>query len=403
MNLIREFQLLLSAAFTSFGRNKIRTALTSLGIMIGVMSVVLLIALGLGLKNYISDQFESLGTNLVMVMPGNAFSGEGGMQNLGAGMMGGTEFTEDDVVALSRLAELQYVVPVFYKYYGVGYKNHSYLGYIMGTSEQYFDLMNLKTLAGETFTKGDVRRRSHNVILGYSLANNLFDDPSRAVGKTITISDDHYDVIGIAEKKGDPDQDSAIIIPYTTTFQGLNSKKSFFAIFLGVQNKSDIPAAKHAVETALLKSYEKDDFSVTESSEILGTINQIFNIINGVLVAIGSISLLVGGIGIMNIMYSSVTERTKEVGIRRAIGATKSDILWQFLTESVILSLFGGLLGLLLSALIVVLVHPMFPLALNALAVGIAFGVSTFIGIFFGVSPARRAANLPPIEAIRYE
>ena len=403
MVLTREFHLLLSAAFTSFRRNRIRTALTSLGIMIGVFSVVMLIALGLGLKNYLQEQFESLGTNLVMVMPGNAFSSDEGLQNLGAGMMGGTEFKEADIVELAKLSELQYVVPTFYKYAGVGYKNRSRLGYIMGVNEQIFPVMNIKLIAGTPFTKGDVRRRSHNVVLGNTLAKNLFDDPVRAMGKTITVADDRFDVIGVADKKGDPDQDSAVFVPYTTTFQSLNPKKTFFTILAGVQNRADIPAAKQAITHTLLDHYKADDFSVTESSEILGTINQVFNIINGILVAIGSISLLVGGIGIMNIMYSSVTERTKEIGIRRAIGATQSDILYQFLTESIILSLFGGLLGLFLSALIVLLVHPYFPITLNAIAVILAFGVSFIIGVFFGVSPARHAANLPPIEAIRYE
>lgn len=153
----------------------------------------------------------------------------------------------------------------------------------------------------------------------------------------------------------------------------------------------------------LLDRYEEDDFSVTEQAEILSTINQIFTIINSFLIAIGSISLIVGGIGIMNIMYANVTERTKEIGIRRALGATRKDILFQFLTESVLLSAFGGVIALLVSALIVAIVRNFFPVALNGLAVFAALGISTAIGVFFGVFPARRASRLTPIEAIRYE
>ncbi|MBU1084971.1 FtsX-like permease family protein, partial [Patescibacteria group bacterium] len=149
--------------------------------------------------------------------------------------------------------------------------------------------------------------------------------------------------------------------------------------------------------------YDSEEFSVTEQTEILGTVNQIFTILNAVLVAIGSISLIVGGIGIMNIMYSTVTERTKEIGIRRAIGATQNDILFQFLSESVILSIFGGILGLSISGLIVLGIRTVFPAAINLLSVILAVGVSTLIGVFFGVFPAKRAAKLTPLEAIRYE
>jgi putative ABC transport system permease protein len=164
-----------------------------------------------------------------------------------------------------------------------------------------------------------------------------------------------------------------------------------------------VAVVKAEAEKILLKRYEKDEFSVTEMSEILSTVNQIFGIINLILIAIGSISLIVGGVGIMNIMYATVTERTREVGIRRAMGATKRDILLQFLTESTILSVFGGLVGLLLATVIVLVVRIWFPVALNLFAVILAIGVSSTIGIFFGVFPAKKAADLSPMEAIRYE
>jgi putative ABC transport system permease protein len=210
-------------------------------------------------------------------------------------------------------------------------------------------------------------------------------------------------IIGVAKKIGDPEQDKALFIPYTTAYGSINPKKTFWAIYLGVANKDMVPGISEEAEEILLERYDKDKFSVSEQSEILSTVDQIFGVINIVLIAIGSISLLVGGIGIMNIMYATVTERTREIGIRRAIGATKRDILLQFLSESTLLSLFGGLMGLLLATGIVLLVRIWFPVALNVVAIVVAIGVSSAIGIFFGVSPAKKAANLSPIDAIRYE
>jgi putative ABC transport system permease protein len=232
---------------------------------------------------------------------------------------------------------------------------------------------------------------------------NLFGGVEDVVGRTVRFDNLRFKIIGVIENTGDQEQDNSVIIPYKTTFGSMNPDKTFWTIYLGVEDEDNVEAVKAKAEEVLSKRYEEDDFSVTDQSELLSTVNQIFNVVNGVLIAIGSISLLVGGIGIMNIMYATVTERTKEVGIRRAVGATERDILLQFLTESVILSVFGGLLGLLLATLIVLGIRTVFPAAINLLAVIITFVVSSAIGIFFGVFPARRAAKLPPIEAIRYE
>jgi len=391
---------LLSSAMADFRRDKIRTALTSLGIMIGVLSVVLLIALGLGLKNYIEGQFESLGANLLMVMPG---SGLGGGSGFGPGVMGGVNFDEKDVRTLSRISGLKYLTPVAFKSAMVEGNGKEESGYVMGANEQFFGLMNLQMEVGEAWGKTEVGNRSKVVVIGNSLAESIFDKPADAMGKTISVSGIRLKIIGVAEKTGDGEQDNALFMPYTTTFGSINPDKQFFFIYMGVESKDAVETVAKEAEEALLKRYKDEDFSVTQMSEILSTINQIFGVINAFLLAIGSISLIVGGIGIMNIMYATVTERTREVGIRRAIGATRKDILLQFLTESVLLSIFGGIIGLLLSAAIVAVVRIWFPVALNLMAVLIAFGVSSAIGIFFGVFPARKAADLSPIEAIRYE
>ncbi|MFH0943125.1 MAG: ABC transporter permease [Candidatus Beckwithbacteria bacterium] len=391
-------------AMATFKRNKVRTILTSLGIMIGVLSVVLLIALGLGLKNYLKQQFESLGSNLIIVFPGNVFNQEAGAGGgFGPGFAGGADFDEKDYLSLKKIPEADYVVPIYFKSSAIEYQNEKYLGYIQGANEAVFSLLNLKPITGRLFTRTDVQKRSKVGLLGYALASKLFMNPEKAIGKTVKVGNLRIIIIGVLEKKGDREMDNGLVIPYKTTFGTLNPDKTFFTIYLGTNDETKVEILKAKAKAVLLKRYEDDEFSVTEQTEILTTVNQIFAIVNAILVAIGSISLLVGGIGIMNIMYATVTERTKEVGIRRSLGATQKDILTQFLSEAVILSVFGGFIGLLLAALIVLGIHSFFPASINLISVVLAFSVSTIIGIFFGVFPARRAAQLTPIEAIRYE
>ena len=400
-----EYFHLLKSALEDFRRNKVRTALTSLGIMIGVLSVVMLIALGLGLKNYIQGQFENLGTNLIFILPGGGFGteGGGGAASFGPGLASGARFDEKDASSLKRIPGVDIVVPVFMKTAAVEGEAEEHFGYIMGTNEEIFQALNLKQEAGVKFSKADVERRAKVAVLGNTIANELFGGSEAAVGKTIRFLDQRVRVVGVVEKKGDNEMDNAVFMPYKTTFGGINPDKDFFTIYLGVASEDDVERVKKEAETTLLRRYKEDEFSVSEQSQILSTVNTIFGVINAVLVAIGSISLLVGGIGIMNIMYATVTERTKEVGIRRAVGATQRDILLQFLAESLLLSLFGGIMGLILASLIILGVRVFFPASLNFLAVAIALLVSSGIGIFFGVFPAKRAAGLAPIEAIRYE
>jgi putative ABC transport system permease protein len=398
-----EYIHLVKAAIEDFRRNKARTALTSLGIMIGVLSVVLLIALGLGLKNYIEGQFESMGANLIMVFPGGGFTGEGGGGFGGQGTVGGVSFDERDITTLERVSELDYVVPVFMKGVGLESATEKKFGYVMGINDDGFKLMNIEPEFGKLFGKGDIQASSKVGVIGNTLAIDLFGSPSNALGKTVRYEGQRIKVIGVAKKKGDREADGAIYVPYKSTYGNVNPDKTFWGIYLGVKSDDMVEPAKKKAEEALLKRYDDDDFAVTEQSELLNSINQIFGIINTVLVAIGSISLIVGGIGIMNIMYATVTERTKEVGIRRAVGATQKDIMLQFLTESLILSVFGGLMGLILASLIVLGVRIFFPASINLFSVVVTLAISSAIGIFFGVFPARRAAKLPPIEAIRYE
>jgi putative ABC transport system permease protein len=391
---------LIKSAFADFSRNKTRTLLTSLGITIGVMSVVMLIALGLGLKNYINQQFESLGANLIMIIAGNI---EGGNIQEMRNSLSGVSFDEQDYLTVKKVRGIAYASPLFYKSAIMKSDKETKIGTLEGSNEEYFKISNTKMEIGELFTKADVQSRSKKGVIGYTLADDLFNLPEDALGKTVRVENLRIKIIGVMAKVGDPDTDSALIIPYKTTYGSLNPDKTFYGIFAGATSKDQIEQAKKDIKNALLEKYEKEEFSVVDAAQMLDMINQIFGMINAVLVAIGSISLLVGGIGIMNIMYATVTERTKEVGIRRAIGATEKDILMQFLTEAVTLSLLGGLLGLFMSIGIVLIIRLFFPAEVNITSVIVTLIISSGIGIVFGVFPARRAAKLPPIEAIRYE
>lgn len=396
---------LVTSSFDDFKRNKVRTILTSLGILIGVLSVVLLIAFGIGLKNYIRNQFESLGTNLIIVVPGQVLQG-GGFRS-GGGTLGGAQFGNQDVSRIKRIEAAQLVAPVFIKTVQVSSPNKAEVSDLYASTPDLFPLRNLEVDKGQLFDEGDNQKRAKKAVIGPKIAEKLFGSSDAAIGKKIQIQNQGFTIIGILKQKGGggfggPDFDTFTYIPFKAS-SSFNPDKIYAGIYIKAENETAIPQLKSDVQKVLLRRYEEDDFSVIEQTEILQAVTSIFSILNTVLIAIGSISLLVGGIGIMNIMYATVTERIKEIGIRRAIGATRRDILLQFLVQAIILSLFGGLLGLVLSFAIVFLIQPVFPASINAISVAAALGVSSLIGIFFGVFPARRAANLSPIDAIRYE
>jgi len=394
----------LKTAFVDFSRNKIRTLLTSLGILIGVASVVLLTAFGLGLKNYIKNRFESLGTNLIFVLPGNVL--KGGMRP-GGGMIGGVNFDEKDVKRLQRIKYAADVVPVFIKTITASAMGQSEIADLYATTANIFKVRNLEIDKGKVFTKSDVQRKNKVVVIGPKIAEKLYSIPNLALNRQIRIEKTGFKIIGILKPKGGggfggPDFDSFIYMPYKTAYL-FNPSKTFFAIYLQAKTQSEIPLLKQQTKEILLRRYKEDDFSVKEQTEILNTVTSIFSILNSILVAIGAVSLIVGGVGIMNIMYVSVIERIKEIGIRRAVGATKKDILFQFLSESVILSIFGGVLGIAVSYIIVYFIQRFFPAYIDIKSIIIALSVSSIIGIVFGVLPAKKAADLSPIDAIRYE
>jgi len=400
------FIFILKSAFFDFSRNKGRTFLTSLGILIGVLSVVLLIAFGLGLKKYINDQFESLGSNLLRVLPGKILQ-NGSFRGGSSGALNNIRFEEKDIVSLERLKSVELVVPVFTRSVTVSVGKGTEAGDLYAANEGVFIALNAKAQYGTTFTKSDVEKRSKIVVLGPKIAEKLFGTEDQALDKNVKVEGQTFKVTGVLESKGGggfggPDLDSFVYMPFRTAYV-FNTDKKIFAIIVKAKTDISLDQAKEEIKTALLKRYKEDDFSVIDQAELLGAISSIFAIMNTILVAIAAISLIVGGIGIMNIMFVTVTERIKEIGIRRALGARKNDILYQFLIESVILSLLGGLLGVLLAFIIVSFIQKLFPAYIDVNSVALALGVSSLIGIIFGVFPAKKAADLSPIDAIRYE
>lgn len=395
----------IQSAVTDFSRNKVRTLLTSLGILIGVLSVVLIVAFGLGLKKSINEQFESLGSNQLILFPGRVIT-NGRFSGSGTGI-GTIRFDERDVANLKRVRSLKFVIPAMNKSTDVSGNGRSEAAALYIAGYEIFEARNLIPSTGALFTREDSEKRKKVAVLGATIAEKLFDEPQNAIGKNIKIDKQSFRVVGVLEKKGGggfggPDFDTFIYIPYKTGYI-FNPDKKFLTIVIVADPDISTDAAKSDISTAMLRRYKEDDFSIVELAEIQQAVTDIFGVLNIVLVGIAAISLVVGGIGIMNIMYVTVSERIKEIGIRRALGARQSDILAQFLIEAVILSVFGGLLGLGLASLIVAGVQKFFPAYISVESVLLALGVSGAIGIVFGVFPARRASLLSPIEAIRYE
>lgn len=394
----------IKSAIDDFSHNKGRTFLTSLGILIGVLSVVLLTAFGLGLKKYIGQQFQSLGTNLIMIMPGKGFGG--GAAGL-ASSVGGISFDEKDITGLKRIKNTSYVVPIFVKFADVTGPEKTEYVEMVGSNVDILPVLNLTIEYGEAYKKSDSDQGRKKAVLGPSIAEKLFGSIESALNENVKIAGQNYKVVGITRAKGGgglgaPSIDDHIYLPYKS-LASYNDSKKFYAIYMKAEDDKYVRQIKSDVEKVLSKRYKTDEFSVGEQTDILNTVNAIFGAVNILLVGIAAISLLVGGIGIMNIMYVAVTERIREIGIRRALGARKNDILLHFLIESVILSTLGGLLGLTLAFIIVLLIQTVFPAYIDINSVVTALGVSSGIGVIFGVFPAKKAADLSPIDAIRYE
>jgi putative ABC transport system permease protein len=391
-------------------RNKLRAFLTMLGIIIGVASVIAMLAIGEGSKQKIRGQISSMGTNMVMVMPN--FQRRGGVS---LGSSSSMVLKYSDVTALrSEAADINAVSPEIRANGQVIYSNQNTQTTIYGVSEEYLAIKKLDILSGRLFNINEIKNMSKVCILGQTVVENLFGAGADPVGLSIRIKNLPFLIIGVLKDKGESgmgqDQDDLILAPYTTVQRRLAAIDYINGIYASAISEEKSPAAIAEVEEILrrthkLKESAENDFRVMSQSELLKTVTSITDIMTYLLGAIAGISLLVGGIGIMNIMFVSVTERTREIGLRMSIGGRGKDIMKQFLAESIILSILGGMMGVVFGYLLARLAGSLMSsqAIVKTQSVVLAFIVCFVIGVFFGWYPARKAANLNPIDALRYE
>ena len=390
-------------ALRALRTNKIRSILTMLGIIIGVSSVILLVSIGTGLQAFVTTQFASLGANKVFVLPGKVdLKRVGGRPTTPV-----SKFELDDVHDIVRSSDvITDVTPVVTQTGTVTYQGEIVRPEIFGVWENYFTMGNFSVIKGNSISQSDVERTRKVVVLGSKAATELFGD-SDPLGKTVTIEDIRYQVKGVLVSKGGggalgADIDERVVIPFTTALRQFNQSRPFMLLVQATDQDAVVEAVSD-IRRVLLKRLKADDFTVLEQKELLSTITQFLSVITVALGGIAAISLLVGGIGIMNIMLVSVTERTREIGLRKAVGATGRDILFQFLIESVIVSLVGGIIGILIGTAGSLALRSFIQTEVTLWSTVLASGFSALIGIVFGVAPAIRAARLDPIEALRYE
>jgi putative ABC transport system permease protein len=402
---------IMKVAARALGRNKLRTALTMLGIIIGVGAVIVLVSIGQGAQAMVLDQISSMGTNMMYVMPGNLNFGGAA---LGAGAA--NSLTDEDVAAMEReVPTIAAASPVVNASGQLVFGNQNWFVRMQGTNDQFPKIRTWKIEQGEFFTESDVRAAARVIVLGKSVADKLFPgiDP---IGETIRVRNLPFRVVGVLSAKGQSmvgqDQDDTAVVPYTTAQrkllgqqipsinQAMVSAISQEATGVTQRQITDLLRQRHKIGPG-----ESDDFLVRNMTDAAQTFTQLTTIMTLLLGSIAAISLVVGGIGIMNIMLVSVTERTREIGIRMAVGARPNYVRLQFLTESLVLSLMGGLIGVLIGGGIAALVSRIlgWPTLVSALSVLISFAFASVIGIFFGYYPAHKAASLDPIEALRYE
>jgi putative ABC transport system permease protein len=404
------FWAVFKVAARALARNKMRSALTTLGIIIGVSAVIALVSIGQGAQFMVQNQINSFGSNLIFVMPNNAV--QGGV-NVTTG--GGNSLTVEDVQAIAReLPGIAGASPMVNSNTQGVYGNQNWLLRIQGTNEKFTRIRSWPTARGSFFTDADVLSSARVIVLGKTVADKLFpgEDP---VGKTMRVGKLQFKVVGVLAGKGSTfgnDQDDIAVVPYTTVQKKLQQRTILSIGQAMVSASSERGAALAETQIAELlrqrhriPEEEPDDFRIQNMSDVAAASGQVLRIMTLLLASIAGISLMVGGIGIMNIMLVSVTERTREIGIRMAVGARPSHIRLQFLTESVVLSLTGGIAGMLIggSAAAAFAWYFEWPSLVSTLAVVIAFSFSTAIGVFFGYYPAHKAAALDPIEALRYE
>jgi putative ABC transport system permease protein len=405
MNLLIVFKI----AGRALARNTMRSALTMLGIIIGVGAVIAMVAVGQGAKAQVEAQIASIGSNLLIVFPGSTTQG-----GVHAGSGSATTLTEEDSRAIQKeLSSVWLAAPTIRTVAQVVSANQNWSTAVTGSTPAFFPIRDWSFESGGPFTQSDVDGATKTAVLGKTVANNLFglQDP---IGQIIRIRNVPFKVVGILAPKGQSamgqDQDDTAIIPFSTLQKRIMGVTYVGAILVSANSPQEAEIAQEQVRLLLRQRHhippaQDDDFTVRSMADIAAAAAASSKIMTLLLGSIASVSLIVGGIGIMNIMLVSVTERTREIGIRMAVGARSRDILLQFLVEAIVLSLSGGILGVILgvasSQIISAFVH--WPTIISPSSILLSFVFSIAIGVFFGLYPARRAASLHPIEALRYE
>ncbi len=389
-------------SLVAIGANKTRSFLTMLGIIIGVSALILLVSIGAGLQSFINKQFESLGKGVIYVLPGKV--GGTGDDSGSAPSFRTSKLSEREVSAIAKLQGIKAVTGGYQANIVVKRGKEKIYTEINGSLANIDKIRNLDLAAGRSFTVSEEQAGAAVAILGYRVKDELFKqrDP---VGKTILLGGKTYTVIGYRKETGglgNLSADNEVMVPLPTMKRQFNFDKYTY-LFAAAKDDADPKVVAKQMERELRKYLDKDDFTVSSQEQLLGTINQILGVLTAALGGIAAISLLVGGVGIMNIMLVSVTERTREIGLRKAVGAKPADILLQFLIEAVMLSVSGGIIGIAIGVGGSLILNKYLMTTVTPWSVIIAVTVSALVGIIFGVAPAAKASAKDPIEALRYE
>lgn len=406
-----KFSDLIYETFISIATNKVRSGLTVLGIVIGIASVIVMIAIGRGAQNNIESEIAKIGSNLLTIRPGvqrgpgvQVSQGQGSAQSLRMG----------DVALIEEVSQsIKWVAPVVSGNYQIIAAANNTRTSVIGTTPNYTEIRNIEVAEGIFFNEKQIEQLAKVAVLGPDTATNLFGEDISVIGKKVNINGVNFTISGVTVAKGGSgfgSQDDIIYIPITTAQQYLVGDKYLSTIDIQIASPEEMSLAEEQIESMLLASHgiddpENADFNIMNQADIIATASSITGTLTILLGAVAGISLVVGGIGIMNMMLTTVTERTREIGLRKAIGAKSDDITKQFLYESIALTFFGGLIGVILGYAISFGIEKFIGLTsdVSGFSIGLAFGVSTFIGIVFGYYPSKRAAKLNAIEALRYE